>query len=186
MNTENTTLAAADQTPEMQQAQKQRREQQMNFWGSLALSLFALVYLVFALRIDNISTAHWYDVPSLFPIVIGLCLLVFCLVYLWQNRRGYAISKADIDAAKQYLKSKQFFRLVISILTLAVYVFVLLGLQIGSFKLPYEAATFLYLFVTMLFFRPKGFAVWKIVLISAILSVVIGYGFSNFAKIPLP
>ena len=38
----------------------------------------------------------------------------------------------------------------------------------------------------MAYFRPKGFAIWKIVLISVVLSVVIGYGFSSFAKIPLP
>lgn len=165
---------------------KERRALQMNFWGSLALSIFAVVYLIFAFGIDNISTAKWYDSPSLFPIVIGFCLLAFCLIYLWQNRAGYVILPEDVEGVKAYLKSKEFFRLVISIVTLAVYVFVLLGLEIGPFKLPYEAATFLYLFVTMLFFRPKGFAVWKILLISAVLSFVIGYGFSNFAKIPLP
>lgn len=165
---------------------KKRRELQINFWGSLALSVFAVVYLIFAFQIDTISTAKWYDSPSLFPIVIGFCLLAFCLIYLWQNRAGFTISKADIESAKVYLKSSQFFRLIVSVVTLAVYVFGLLGLRIGSFKLPYEAATFLYLFVTMLFFRPKGFAVWKIVLISAVLSIAIGFGFSNLAKIPLP
>lgn len=183
MNTENKTPAAEALDKE---AQKKRRETQMNFWGSLALSLFAVAYLIFAARIQNISTAHWYDSPSLFPLVIGGCLLIFCLIYLWQNRAGYAILPEDVEGAKAYLKSKQFFRLVLSIATLAVYVFVLLGLKIGSFKLPYEAATFIYLFVTMLVFRPKGFTVWKIMLISAVLSFVIGYGFSNFAKIPLP
>ena len=85
-----------------------------------------------------------------------------------------------------YFKSSTFLRLVIAAGTLAIYVFVLLGLQIGSFQLPYEAATFIYLFATMAYFRPKGFAIWKIALISVVLSVVIGYGFSSFAKIPLP
>lgn len=183
MNTENKTPTAEALD---QEAQKKRRETQMNFWGSLALSLFAVAYLIFAAQIQNISTAHWYDSPSLFPIVIGGCLLLFCLIYLWQNRSGYAILPEDLKGAQDYLKSKQFFRLAVSIATLALYVFVLLGLQIGSFKLPYEAATFIYLFITMLFFRPKGFAIWKIVLISAVLSFVIGFGFSNFAKIPLP
>lgn len=173
-------------TDNLEMEAKKRRELQINFWGSLALSIFAVVFLIFAFRIDTISTAKWYDSPSLFPIVIGFCLLIFCLIYLWQNRAGFTISKADIESAKAYLKSKQFFRLIVSIVTLAVYVFVLLGLRIGSFKLPYEAATFIYLFATMLFFRPKGFAIWKIVLISAVLSIAIGYGFSNLAKIPLP
>lgn len=177
--------------PDMKQEEKalskeERRELQLNFWGSLAMSAFAVVFLIFSFQIENISTAHWYDSPSLFPIVIGSCLLVFCLIYLWQNRKGYVISQEDIAAIKAYFKSKTFVRLVVSVATLAVYVFVLLGLRIGPFKLPYEGATFIYLFVTMLYFRPKGFAIWKIILISAILSFVIGYGFSNFAKIPLP
>lgn len=169
-----------DLTPE------ERRELQLNFWGALAMSVFAAVYLIAAVMIPNISTAQWYDSPSLFPMVIGVMLLVCSLVYLWQNRQGWRISPDDIEKVKAYFKSNTFLRLVISVVTLAVYVFVLLGLRIGSFKLPYEAATFIYLFVTMTYFRPKGFAIWKIVLISAVLSLVIGYGFSNFAKIPLP
>lgn len=167
-------------------SKEERRELQLNFWGSLAMSLFAVVFLIFSFQIENISTAKWYDSPSLFPIVIGGCLLVFCLIYLWQNRKGYVISAEDIADIKNYFKSSTFVRLVVSVATLALYVFVLLGLRIGSFKLPYEGATFIYLFITMLYFRPKKFAIWKIVLICAVLSVAIGYGFSNFAKIPLP
>ena len=165
---------------------EERRELQINFWGGLALSIFAVVYLIASFGIQNISTAKWYDSPSLFPIVIGAVLLVCSLIYLWQNRNGWRISTEDVAEIKAYFKSSVFFRLVISVGSLAIYVFVLLGLQIGSFKLPYEAATFIYLFATMTYFRPKDFAIWKIVLISAVLSVAIGYGFSNFAKIPLP
>lgn len=165
---------------------EERRELQLNFWGSLALSVFAVAYLIASVAIPNISTAQWYDSPSLFPIVIGTMLLICSLIYLWQNRQGWQISSDDVAQMKAYFKSSTFVRLLVSVGTLAVYVFVLLGLQIGSFRLPYEAATFLYLFITMTYFRPKGFAIWKIVLISVVLSFVIGYGFSNFAKIPLP
>ncbi len=170
----------------MHENNEKRRELQLNFWGALAMSVFAAVYLIAAFLIQNISTAQWYDSPSLFPKVIGFLLLVCSLIYLWQNRSGWQIAPADIAAIKAYFKSSAFLRLVISVASLAIYVFVLLGLQIGPFRLPYEAATFLYLFGTMTYFRPRGFAIWKIVLISAALSFVIGYGFSNFAKIPLP
>lgn len=165
---------------------EERRELQLNFWGALAMSAFAVLYLIASVAIPNISTAQWYDSPSLFPIVIGTMLLICSLIYLWQNRQGWRVSPDDIEQIRRYFKSSTFLRLVIAAGTLAIYVFVLLGLQIGSFKLPYEAATFLYLFATMTYFRPKGFAIWKIALISVVLSVVIGYGFSNFAKIPLP
>ena len=167
-------------------SKEQRRELQINFWGSLALTIFAIAFIFFSTKIRKISTAKWYDSPSLFPLVIGGVLLLFCLIYLWQNRKGFSLSSEDIQAIATYLKSAVFFRLMVSIATLAIYVFVLLGLKIGSFKLPYEAATFIYLFVTMTFFRPKGYAIWKIILISLVLSVCIGYGFSQFAKIPLP
>lgn len=169
-----------NQTPEA------RRELQLNFWGALAMSLFAVAYLIASIAIPNISTAQWYDSPSLFPIVIGTILLLCSLAYLWQNRQGWRITPEDIEQIKAYFKSSTFLRLMVAAGTLAIYVFVLLGLRVGSFKLPYEAATFIYLAVTMAYFRPKGFAIWKILLISAVLSVVIGYGFSNFAKIPLP
>ena len=165
---------------------EERRELQLNFWGALAMSVFAVAYLAASVAIPNISTAQWYDSPSLFPIVIGMMLLICSVIYLWQNRQGWKISPDDIEQIKKYFRSSTFLRLVIAAGTLAVYVFVLLGLRIGSFRLPYEAATFIYLFVTMAYFRPKGFAIWKIALISVVLSVVIGYGFSNFAKIPLP
>ena len=165
---------------------KERHELQLNFWGSLALSIFAIVFLILSAGIQNISTAKWYDSPSLFPIVIGSCLLIFCLIYLWQNRKGATLSKEDFAEIGNYLKSSQFGRLLVAMGTLALYVFVLLGLRIGSFRLPYEAATFIYLAITMLFFRPKKFAIWKILVISAVLSFVIGYGFSHFARIPLP
>ncbi len=163
-----------------------KKDKKFNFWGSLALVVFSIAFLIASFRIQNISTAKWYDSPSLFPVVIGFCLLLFCLIYMWQNRDGWTITGEDISAVKEYLKSVQFLRLVISIALLALYVFVLLGLKVGTFRLPYEAATFLYLFLTMCYFRPRGYAVWKILLVSAVLSVAIGYGFSHFAKIPLP
>lgn len=168
------------------QEKESRRELQFNFFGSLALTVFSILFLIFSSQIRNISTAKWYDSPSLFPLVIGSCLLVFCLIYLWQSRKGCTLTAEDLKAIGGYLKSGTFFRLVIAIGTLALYIFVLLGLKIGTFKLPYEAATFIYLFVTMMFFRPKGFAIWKIILISLAISFAVGYGFSHFAKIPLP
>ena len=163
-----------------------KNDKKFNFWGSLALVIFSIAFLIASFLIQDISTAMWYDSPKLFPLVIGFCLLLFCLIYRWQNRDGWAITSEDIKGIKTYLKSLSFLRLVVSIALLALYVFVLLGLRIGTFQLPYEAATFLYLFLTMCYFRPKGYAIWKILLVSAVLSVAIGYGFSHFAKIPLP
>lgn len=163
-----------------------KNDNKINFWGSLALVVFSIAFLIASFQIQNVSTAKWYDSPRLFPIVIGSCLLLFCLIYMWQNRDGWKITGEDISAVREYLKSAQFLRLMVSIVLLALYVFVFLGLKVGTFQLPYEAATFLYLFLTMCCFRPKGYAIWKILLVSAVFSIAIGYGFSHFAKIPLP
>lgn len=165
---------------------KTDNEKKKNFWGSLALVIFSILFLVFSFQIKNVTTAQWYDSPRLFPLVIGSCLLIFCLIYMLQNREGWKISADDIAGIREYLKSSTFLKLMISIILLALYVFVFLGFRIGTFKLPYEAATFLYMFLTMIYFRPKGFAIWKIILVSAVLSFAVGYGFSHFAKIPLP
>ena len=59
---------------------EERRELQLNFWGALAMSVFAVAYLAASVAIPNISTAQWYDSPSLFPIVIGMMLLICSLI----------------------------------------------------------------------------------------------------------
>ena len=96
-------------------SKEQRRELQINFWGSLALTIFAIAFIFFSTKIRKISTAKWYDSPSLFPLVIGGVLLLFCLIYLWQNRKGFSLSSEDIQAIATYLKSAVFFRLMVSI-----------------------------------------------------------------------
>ena len=109
-----------------------KNDKKFNFWGSLALVIFSIAFLIASFLIQDISTAMWYDSPKLFPLVIGFCLLLFCLIYMWQNRDGWAITSEDIKGIKTYLKSLSFLRLVISIALLALYVFVLLGLRIGT------------------------------------------------------
>ncbi|MDR1903374.1 MAG: tripartite tricarboxylate transporter TctB family protein [Treponema sp.] len=167
-------------------ADKKYRERQFNFWGSLGLLVFALAYVIASLKIGTISTAKWYESPSLFPVIIGVCLVIFCGAYMIQNIGGRIINADDRRRITGYLKSPIFFRLTVSIGLLAIYIFVLLGLRIGSFKLPYEAATFMYLFTSMLIFRTKKYALWKICLISLLVSVIVGLSFGKGAKIPLP
>lgn len=166
--------------------QQLHRQKQYNFWGSLCLLLFALAYVGGAFGIQNISTAKWYDSPGLFPVIIGFAFLLFSVIYLVQNLDGRKLTVEDKQAVRAYLRSPVFSRLVIAIGLLAVYVFGLLGLHIGSFKMPYEAATFIYLFSSMMIFRTKGYKIWKIVLIALAIALIVGFGFSQGAKIPLP
>jgi hypothetical protein len=162
------------------------REKQINFLGALGLLIFSVSYLILAFRIKEISTAKWYESAGLFPKFIGGLLCVFCVVYLFKNLHGVFYSAEDRESIAAYLKGVLFVRLLVSIGFLALYVFVLLRIRVGGFKLPYEAATFIYLFFTMSFFRANKFALWKIALISVAVSVAVGLCFTYGAKIPLP
>jgi hypothetical protein len=163
-----------------------RKEKQINFFGALGLLIFTVAYLILAFRIKEISTAKWYESAGLFPKFIGGLLCVFCVVYLFKNLRGVFYSTEDKESIIAYLKSVYFVRLLVSIGLLALYIFVLLRIRVGDFELPYEAATFIYLFFTMFFFRTNKFALWKIALISAAVSAAVGLCFTCGAKIPLP
>jgi hypothetical protein len=161
-------------------------KKQINFFGALGLLIFTTAYLIFAFRIKDFSTTRWYESASLFPKIIGILLFVFCLVYLGKNLRGAVLSGEDKKNMAAYLKSTVFLRLLTAIGLLALYVFVLLRVHFGDFELPYEAATFIYLFSNMVIFRTGKFAVWKIAIISAAVSVAVGLCFTQGAKIQLP
>jgi hypothetical protein len=167
-------------------ARSPKKKEQVNFFGALGLLLGTVLYLVSAFGIKDFSTAKWYESANLFPKIIGGLLFLFCLVYVLKYRGGAMLNREDIARAEAYLKSSVFHRLVLAIGLLAFYIFVLLRVKIGSFEIPYEAATFIYLFVTMFVFRTAKFAVWKIVVIAAVTSVVIGFCFTHGAKITLP
>ncbi|MDR0684776.1 MAG: tripartite tricarboxylate transporter TctB family protein [Spirochaetaceae bacterium] len=161
-------------------------KKQINFFGALGLLVFTASYLAAAFRIKDFSTTKWYESAGLFPKIIGTLLLFFCLVYLFKNLRGAVLSAEDKKNIVAYLKSAVFLRLLVAVGLFALYVFVLLRVHFGDFQLPYEAATFIYLFLNMVIFRTGKFAVWRIAVISAVVSVAVGFCFTYGAKIPLP
>jgi hypothetical protein len=161
-------------------------KKQINFFGALGLLIFTVSYLIAAFRIKDFLTTKWYESAGLFPKIIGILLLIFCLVYLCKNLRGVVLSAEDKKNIVAYLKSKVFLRLLTAIGLFVLYVFVLLRIHFGDFELPYEAATFIYLFLNMVIFRTGKFAVWKIIVISAVVSVTVGLCFTYGAKMPLP
>jgi hypothetical protein len=161
-------------------------KKQINFFGALGLLIVTAAYLIAAFRIKDFSTARWYESASLFPKIIGILLLFFCLVYLCKNLQGAVLRGEDKKNIAAYLKSRVFIRLLIVVGLLALYVFVLLRIRFGDFELPYEVATFIYLFLNMIIFRTGKFAVWKIAVISAAVSAGVGFCFTYGAKMPLP
>jgi hypothetical protein len=161
-------------------------KRELDFFGALGFLIFALCYLVFAFGIKDFSTVKWYESAGLFPKVIGGLLFLFCLAYLIKNLGGAVLRREDGKGILEYLKSRTFLRLLCAVGFLALYIFVLLPIRIGGFELPYEAATFIYLSANMFVFRTPKFAVWKIIIISAAVSLAIGFCFTHGARIPLP
>jgi flagellar biogenesis protein FliO len=177
------TAMASDKNGEHEES---HREKQFNFFGALGLLVFNAFYLVSAINIKDPATAKWYESAALFPKVIGALLFVFCLVYLVKNIHGAIIKSEDKRSILRYLKSKVFLRLIVAIGLLAFYIFILLRINFGSFKLPYEVSTFIYLTLNMMFFRTPKYAFWKILIISALVSFGVGFCFRYGAKLPLP
>lgn len=70
-------------------------------------------------------------------------------------------------------------RLFIAVIIFAIYIFVLFG------RLPFILSTFLYLSVTITTFRQNNFALWKIIIISLVTSVIIYIFFGIIAAVPL-
>lgn len=52
-----------------------KNDNKINFWGSLALVVFSIAFLIASFQIQNVSTAKWYDSPRLFSHNIPLRLM---------------------------------------------------------------------------------------------------------------
>ena len=140
--------------------------------------VFIVVSGVYMCFFASTGTKVWYYSPGFFPLFMGV-VLVFLAVVLF-------IKKCRLGARFQRMNKSQTginrsaIRLVLSIGLFAGYVFGLIG------RIPFVIATFLYLVVTMILFRDRGFAIWKIILVSAITTGLVYLFFGVIAAVPLP
>ncbi len=146
---------------------------------------FGMFVFITGLRMPVEQLTHdphkWYLGPGFFPEIIGGGLIIQALVLLFVGiRESGGISGQDILNALCFLKSNMVARFFIALGLLALYIFLLLRF------LPYTVGTFTYLTANMIIFRTDNRAIWKLLIICLICSVVVAYGFSHFAKIPLP
>ncbi|WHH61494.1 tripartite tricarboxylate transporter TctB family protein [Petroclostridium sp. X23] len=151
----------------------------------IILFVFGFLFFLAAIRmpVEELtgSPGKWFVAPGIFPAFIGLGLMFQAIILLFIGiKEAKGINKEDFDKAIAFLKTETFARFLIALGLLTIYIFVLLG------RVRYEISTFIYLFINMSIFKTNRYAIWKIIIICGICSVVVGYGFSNFAKIPLP
>lgn len=140
--------------------------------------LFSGIYIAF---FTTNGTKIWYYSPGMFPIVVGGVLIVLSIIMFFKKvHEGARFTGFSSGMIKQLANSRKVIRLLLAILLFSVYVFGFLG------RIPFVVATFLYLFVTMITFRTKGYAVWKLLLISLFTTAIIYVFFGIIAAVPLP
>lgn len=155
---------------------------------SFILFAFGLFLLVESLKmpVEELtgSLEKWYTAPGVFPGFIGIVIMFeSILLFSYGFKESNGITKADIKRALQFFKTSMFIRFAIALVLLIMYICVMLG------RVQYEISTFIYLFINMMVFKSEKNSLkifFKILLICVVTSFVVGYGFSHFARIPLP
>ena len=128
-----------------------------------------------------LADSPWYGTPGMFPIFIGAALVILSSVMLSSLLKSdVCMDKDDVFPIGRYFRSESFRRTLVAIGFLAIYVFILFG------NINFLLATVIYLFSTMLYFREKGFAVWKIAVISVAFTGFLYLFFGVLAGVPLP
>lgn len=135
---------------------------------------FALVGALFVVESRNISTsAYGSEVgPNMFPLGLGLILILLSLRLFWESSQKTAGYGAPENAAK--LQYKRFI-----IMLTATFLYVFLLEPIG-----YILTTFLFLFVTFQVMGSKSYL--KTILVSLCFSVGVYYVYVGLLKGTLP
>lgn len=144
-------------------------------------SICVLVSSVFII-IDTLPIAGglWYSTPGVFTTFIGVVLLILSAGLIWTSyMSGGRFGNASLAKLKTYVKTKKCIRFMAAAGLLAVYIFVLFG------RINFCLSTFLYLAASMIFFREHGFAIWKILIIALIVTLVLYIFFGIVAGVPL-
>lgn len=122
---------------------------------------------------------EFYIAPGFFPTIIAIVLMIMGLILLINGiRSGGMITKKDLENFIKFIKSQIFLKSIIMVTLIVIYTFLLIG------RLPFFWATFIFLASSMLFLRATSW--WKVIVISALSSLLITYCFGNLARIPLP
>jgi len=151
---------------------------------SIILICLSIYILIESLRmpvtgLKGTVEQEFYIAPGFLPAIIAVILMIMGLFILINGlRSGGKISKKDIINIIQVIKSENFVKSVIMVALIIIYTFILIG------RLPFFWATFIFLTISMLFLRATSW--WRIILISAVASLIITYSFGTLARIPLP
>lgn len=159
--------------------------QKKDLVASVVLIVFGMYLLIsgalMSQKTMTLADSPWYGTPGMFPIFIGAALVILSSIMFGSLlRSGIRMDKGDVTFIGRYFRSESFRRTLVVIGFLAIYVFILFG------NINFLLATVIYLFSTMLYFREKRFAVWKIAVISVAFTGFLYLFFGVLAGVPLP
>ena len=145
-------------------------------------------------HIYKVATVKPYNVtkfslsPGFLPMVLGLLLIFFSLLLIFFSLRikDQSIGKTIKDhcneisvSFKRTVKDPNTYRMLIGMLIMAIFSFVLVGMRIGSFKVPFYLSGGIFMFVLLMYLGAVKW--WQSLIITvatmAIIVVLFQYGF---------
>lgn len=153
----------------------------MDIIFGVILVILGIVFAVESYKMpwSGISGGGVLAAPGLLPLIVSLIIAACGVILVVSARReGARISKDDIKAAVNTLKSKPATRVYVMLVIIAGYVFGLIG------RIEFTLATFIFLAVFFLYIRAGKW--WSCFILAAVVAAAISFGFGTLLSIPLP
>ncbi len=164
----------------------------------LILAVITLVFGIYVAiggyNIYKIATVRPYNVPELslspgfLPLVLGILLIFFSLLLAFYSikdkEKGFGGSiKAHIHEMNvrfhETVKDPNTYRMLIGMLIMFIFSFFLVGMRIGSFKVPFYLSGGIFMIVLLLYLGAAKW--WQSIIITvltmAVIVVLFQYGF---------
>ena len=156
----------------------------LDILSSVVLFLFGIYVFCSGLYMCFFATTGtkvWYYSPGFFPAFIGVVIMLLSSI-LYRKKYTTEINTLQnlMKVLRHAVQPSKSGKLALSVGMFAFYIFVLIG------RIPFVAATFIYLSATMICFRTEQYPVWKLLLISGISTGAIYLFFGVVAAVPLP
>lgn len=158
--------------------------------ADLVFSVILIIFGIFVaingilLMIEGASqpVIKWYSSPGLMPLLIGFFTLISAIsLYRIARKDGASLDFINRENIKKLFAEKSTKNTLFIIGLIGIYIYILLQI------LPYAFATFIFLFAFIAFFKGNTKKELIIaVIISAVTTALLVYGFGSLAQIPLP
>lgn len=127
----------------------------------------------------------FYYSSGLMPMIIGICLCVFSIIYIIRTIKENNFKDCLADLKKffiEFVKNKQIHKALIGIAIFWIYIFLMLG------RMPFWLATFIILSALLLFinWEKNWKKIFKLLIISAASTGMIILVFQVIFKVPMP